>query len=282
MTCDIIRDLLPLYAEDLCSQDSRRLVEAHLAGCPDCRAALEELKEKPAPSPAAPLRALAGKLNRSRLRLAAFAAALALLLGTVVLYHVTTLPYMPYRPGLAAAQLVADGKLRVTGRGAAGIQSDLMVQEDGSQAILYLTFVGAGPGGGVLTSEFDVPRGVTPRVYYVYPNAEAVQLLGEPDPEGSFHVLPRLALAFYGMVTLAALASLALLWLLLRGRERARQLVGKIAVAPAAYLAGHLLIKGMRTASFHMMRDLAFILAAAAFTAAALWLAPLPGRGRTD
>lgn len=40
MTCDVIRDLIPLYEEDLCSQASRELVEAHVETCADCRALL--------------------------------------------------------------------------------------------------------------------------------------------------------------------------------------------------------------------------------------------------
>jgi anti-sigma factor RsiW len=38
--CNIIRDLLPLYADDVCSKESRALVDEHLQECPDC---LEEL-----------------------------------------------------------------------------------------------------------------------------------------------------------------------------------------------------------------------------------------------
>ncbi|MDE6699763.1 MAG: zf-HC2 domain-containing protein [Acetatifactor sp.] len=35
--CNIVRDLLPLYLEELCSEDSRSYVEAHLAQCEACR-----------------------------------------------------------------------------------------------------------------------------------------------------------------------------------------------------------------------------------------------------
>ena len=43
--CDVIRDLLPLYADDACSQASRGLVEEHLRDCPDCREQLRLLRE---------------------------------------------------------------------------------------------------------------------------------------------------------------------------------------------------------------------------------------------
>ena len=36
-TCSVIQDLLPLYCDDACSAESRRLVEEHLKECDDCR-----------------------------------------------------------------------------------------------------------------------------------------------------------------------------------------------------------------------------------------------------
>ena len=43
-SCDVIRDLLPLYADDACSADSRRLVDEHLAECTDCSGMLKRLQ----------------------------------------------------------------------------------------------------------------------------------------------------------------------------------------------------------------------------------------------
>ena len=42
--CNVIRDLLPLYADDVCSPESRRIVEGHLAECGDCAATLRQLR----------------------------------------------------------------------------------------------------------------------------------------------------------------------------------------------------------------------------------------------
>lgn len=56
VTCDVIRDLLPVYHDDICSQDSRTLVEEHLQGCDACREELRILKEDmtiPHPTPEA-------------------------------------------------------------------------------------------------------------------------------------------------------------------------------------------------------------------------------------
>ena len=50
LPCSVIRDLLPLYAEDVMEEENKHLVEEHLETCSDCKKALEELQE---PKPAA-------------------------------------------------------------------------------------------------------------------------------------------------------------------------------------------------------------------------------------
>lgn len=50
ISCDIIRDLLPLYAEDMVSKDSRTLVDDHLTCCNDCVKVLADIqKQQPIP-----------------------------------------------------------------------------------------------------------------------------------------------------------------------------------------------------------------------------------------
>ncbi len=41
--CDIIKDLLPLYAENMCSSDSRQMVAEHIAECESCRNELKKI-----------------------------------------------------------------------------------------------------------------------------------------------------------------------------------------------------------------------------------------------
>ena len=43
ITCNIIEDLLPLYVDDMVSEDSRKLIEEHLKECPSCRKMQEEM-----------------------------------------------------------------------------------------------------------------------------------------------------------------------------------------------------------------------------------------------
>ena len=48
ISCKAIADILPLYAENMVSDDTRALVDEHLAHCEHCRASLAALQAKPA------------------------------------------------------------------------------------------------------------------------------------------------------------------------------------------------------------------------------------------
>lgn len=46
VTCNVIEDLLPLYADGICSEDTRTIIEHHIAVCPECREKLEAMTAK--------------------------------------------------------------------------------------------------------------------------------------------------------------------------------------------------------------------------------------------
>ena len=89
LECDVIRDLLPLYAEKLASPASSALVEQHLAACPACRAELERMEKpvpvQPEPQPDAPLKGIRTALRKKRI-LTAAAAVLAVLCAVVLVF----------------------------------------------------------------------------------------------------------------------------------------------------------------------------------------------------
>lgn len=43
MNCKIIQDLLPLYRDEVCSQESRQAVDEHIQSCPHCAEVLREM-----------------------------------------------------------------------------------------------------------------------------------------------------------------------------------------------------------------------------------------------
>ena len=44
ISCDIIKDILPLYYDNVCSYDSKKMVEEHLAECNSCKSELDKIQ----------------------------------------------------------------------------------------------------------------------------------------------------------------------------------------------------------------------------------------------
>lgn len=43
INCNIANDLMPLYVDDVLSEDSRKMLEQHISECPDCKETLEKM-----------------------------------------------------------------------------------------------------------------------------------------------------------------------------------------------------------------------------------------------
>ena len=61
MNCNVVKDLLPLYLDECCSEESRKLVEEHIKSCGSCGRLYESMKE---PVKSAVQIPKEGKLNR--------------------------------------------------------------------------------------------------------------------------------------------------------------------------------------------------------------------------
>ncbi|MBO5228226.1 MAG: zf-HC2 domain-containing protein [Lachnospiraceae bacterium] len=44
MNCDVVKDLIPLYIDECCSEESGQIVREHIEGCEACRKLLEDMK----------------------------------------------------------------------------------------------------------------------------------------------------------------------------------------------------------------------------------------------
>ena len=259
--CGVIRDLLPLYVEDLASEETKQVVDEHLADCPDCREKLEELKQPATPEPDASeaLRGVKKAIRRRRWQTALLAALLVFLPLFSLLARSIDKYALPWEKDLT---LSFDGRV-------SAMESELCTDPDTGETTLLLQGWSSRwndrqtltPERGILTFS-DIPD----CVFYGYGFRSPQKLLFGRSMNGGAIILPRLALGFYLLLSLAAAAVLGLLWLILR-KKKAAPVLRALFFAALSYPIGHLLVKGTQTLSFFLPRDLAFILVAAA----AIW-----------
>ena len=93
LDCEVIRDLLPLYAEHIASPASTALVEEHLESCDACREELRQMQMpvpvQPEPQPDAPLKGIRKTLQKKSIRTVA-AAVLAVLCAVALVFWMGT------------------------------------------------------------------------------------------------------------------------------------------------------------------------------------------------
>lgn len=282
LPCAVVRDLLPVYAENMVEAETAEYIKEHLAGCPACQKRLEGLAEDNKPlETAAPLQSIKKQLRIRRLRAAALAA-LAVFIVLLTYYFRQDSPHpIPWKDGLVSVESVENDRLtlRVDSR-ITRIETQTVTIEDDSE-ILIVQGMGLPsqqnrPLGGEHNELVFLP--VPDRVIYGYRQPQQL-LWGEPM-EGGVEVLPRLALGYYLFMAAAASAILGLLWLGLR-KSRFSGLFRQLFFVPLAYVLGQLLLKGTETISYQLPVDLIMLLLAAAAVYGLLTLGWIEWRSRT-
>lgn len=119
ISCDIIKDILPLYAEDMVSSATREMMDGHLCECEGCSRALEALKKPqklPAEVDVSALKRVGDSIRRRRILavMAVFLFAATVLVGGAFVLDVTVNP-------INGQQIHADFLIYVAGLGAASL-----------------------------------------------------------------------------------------------------------------------------------------------------------------
>lgn len=291
-TCSIVQDLLPLYEEDMLREETKEFVDGHLSQCAACRAELDALKAdvKPAPVSAQPLRDLKRQLRRKKLTAVLLAVALALTLATAGFAYLTAPQYLPYNAADwsvhepdASLDAVLNGEEHICIEPltpVSGTEVESVIDPDSGETVYIISawrtlldkWLGKldtvnGNGDNLILLDTTNCR----VVYYAQNNGqENMVLYGERS--GGVISLPRLALGYYVLLSLALFITLGIAFFVCR-KKKAGKTLGYLALIPASYLAGHLLVKGFTTTSYQMQRDFSLIILAAALIYAVVMLA---------
>lgn len=97
LSCDIIRDILPLYAENMVSNATREAVEEHISDCANCSKELEALKQNqklPVEADVKSLKRVGDAIRRRRILsvMAVFLLIATILIGGAFALNVTVMP----------------------------------------------------------------------------------------------------------------------------------------------------------------------------------------------
>jgi len=263
-------DLLPLYAENMTSDDTRLLVEKHLAGCPDCRrelAAMQAPQPVPADTVTAPLQRLRSKLFWSKVEAVVLTAALILAFAITGIAYLTAPEYLPYSDTLLTFHECVDGTLFVSfGEEVVGYDTHSYSATNGEGYVYHITawtnqWSRFSPAKNTQSLLLKPQQNEALSVYYYLDGVEDTLIFGKDlYAGGGVITLPRLVLGYYVVIAAVLAVGLGLLLFGFRKHEKIRNVVEKIVLLPVSYLLGHLCIKGFRSSSYSALRDFCAIL----------------------
>lgn len=269
LSCNTIRDILPLVADDLASEDTVKLVNDHMETCEGCREEYQEIKSGDTfidkeGIETIPLKNIKRKLRTKNIYtgvLTAFIVSLILLLAI----DKTTKPIPISFNKAVESTRYEDGRIfiqftpEVTDYDITsyGSNYDIMAWKTNIGRI----FKSSEPKNTVV----DVNKEKNSTVYYIDQGEELDHriygpIYGRGDGGGRL-TLPRLAMNYYvyimGIIFLVFLS----LSIIFRKKEKLKKITDSIMLLSLSYVIAHILILGSQTSTHHIIRDLSFVIA---------------------
>lgn len=279
--CSIVCDLLPLYAEDMVSEDTAEFVKEHLGNCPTCRAELEKLRKPVQPVATQhvpdidvePLKRLKKALLMEKVQAILCTAAVLLALMLSGLSFLTAPEYFAYSQELVTVTEGANGEATISfSSEITNYKLQRIADPADKQTVYHLEVwtcawdrMFSKPGAQDVTVKPE--NGHELLIYFTQfinqsSSNSAVCIYGEIEPDsGGWMALPGLSMGYWLAINIVLLVILGVIWLNLRKKEKPRRLVERLILIPIAYMLGHLCVLGFHTLSYSEWRDAQMILA---------------------
>ena len=279
--CSIVCDLLPLYTEDMVSEDTAEFVKEHLGNCPTCRAELEKLRKPVQPVAAQhvpdidaePLKRLKKALLMEKVQAILCTAAVLLALMLSGLSFLTAPEYFAYSQELVTVTEGANGEATISfSSEITNYKLQRIADPADKQTVYHLEVwtcawdrMFSKPGAQDVTVKPE--NGHELLIYFTQfinqsSSNSAVCIYGEIEPDsGGWMALPGLSMGYWLAINIVLLVILGVIWLNLRKKEKPRRLVERLILIPIAYMLGHLCVLGFHTLSYSEWRDAQMILA---------------------
>ena len=267
--CNLIRDILPLYVEDMVSTDTREFVSEHLEHCEACRAELEHM-QKPADiipyADIVPLKRIKKELFIKRLQTVFLTVILACAIVTVLFGILTSPKFFPYSDDLFHVNSGTDGSItiafdnKVTGYSCMKEFNDEteIYQINAWTTTWDIYSSNRGKQNMVIPSD----RETNIQIFYAQNDgSEDVLIYGTNDNAYQDTVtLPRQIFLPYFILAFLVLVILAVLRFLLKNKHAMIVWIDRAILFPISYMAAHLCTKGINFMSYSSQRDFCVII----------------------
>lgn len=266
ISCDVIKDLIPLYVEDMVSEESARLVEEHLETCEDCRSLLNELKQQehfPADKNGMPLRKIKSSLRKKKVLTILLTFVFTLLISVIGFAFLTVPNYIPYSEDMLNVRELADGSVMVEfSEEISGYEVHSSPSEVHNGNVYNITAWNTTLEEKLRPNEIgsviiNPDNEAVSSIYYYQTDGELNRLLYGNDeyPNGGALILPRLYLSYSLLTAILFVILCSIVVLIFLRKKKIVRAATILLFLPLSYIVAHGIVKGPHTASYHADRD---------------------------
>lgn len=271
VTCNVIKDVLPLYVENMISDDSRIMVEEHIEQCQECKIYLDEMQsftEIPVDRDTTPLLKIKSTLHKKKMHTAIFSMMFSIILIVISIAFLTAPEYIPYSERSVTIDEIGNGSVIAKFDDTVyGYDIERYLSDDNTGYVYHITTWNSIWNRSIKTSNENNtilnPNGENVfSVYYYQTNgSEDILMYGKDiNPSGGVVTLPRLFLTYYSLIAIVFATICGLIMLILHRNKKLLNIMLKFIFLPVSYLLGQLIIKGFTTSSYTAIRDFYAIL----------------------
>lgn len=271
VTCNVIKDVFPLYVENMLSDDSGAMVEEHIEHCQECKNYLDELKtfnQMPVDTNATPLLKIKSTLRKKKILTIIFSMMFAIIALVITIAFLTAPEYIPYSEGSVAINEIGNGAVLAKFEDTVyGYDINSYPTDDNTGYVYHITTWNSIWNKNIKKSNANNtilnPNGenVVSVYYYQTDGSEDILMYGKDQNQGGGIItLPRLFLSYYSLIAKVLATICGLIMLILHRNKKVFNFTMKLFFLPVSYLLGHLLIKGFTTSSYTATRDFYAIL----------------------
>lgn len=264
ISCNIIKDILPLYVEVLASEDTRKIVEDHIGECDDCKKEFEEMKSltiSPMDIDTKPIEKVRDRMRRkNRLTIILTTIITTIVIAIIIIAYVTAPDYINDPMSVTITEN-SDGMLiayfddRITGYEI----NEYLTDQGYSYNIRTWDSI-----WDRITSRNRVNSVVlnadgqdVDSVYYdmAVTGWDGTLIYGSDHHKAAGIVTPRYTLAYPLLVATLLIVICIIVRKKFSNNRKTKLTINKVIYLPISYIIGHILILGFTTFSFSRERD---------------------------
>jgi hypothetical protein len=271
VTCNVIKDLLPLYLENMLSDDSYIMVKEHIEQCQECKNYLNEMRtfnEMPVDRNTSPLLKIKSKLRKKKIQTAILSMMFSIILFVITIAFLTAPEYIPYSEKSVTINEIGNRSVLAQFEDTVyDYDINRYPADDNTGYVYHITTWNSIWNRNIKKSNTNNTilnpndENVVSVYYYHTDGSEDILMYGKDiNPNGGSVTLPRLFLSYYAFIAIVFAVICGLIMLISYRNKKVFSVTMKTLFLPLSYLLGHLIIKGFTTSSYTATRDFYAIL----------------------